>query len=59
MCLDRVLVTVPSRCGTAERTWCRAVLSVQGVRDTIIASGMENGMRETMDALDELVASPR
>jgi len=29
------------------------------VRDTIIASGMEHGMRETMDQLDELVASLR
>jgi uncharacterized protein YndB with AHSA1/START domain len=27
------------------------------VRDAIIASGMEGGMRETMDLLDELVAS--
>ena len=29
------------------------------VRDTIIASGMEHGMREAMDQLDELVASLR
>jgi uncharacterized protein YndB with AHSA1/START domain len=29
------------------------------VRDAIIASGMEHGMRETMDLLDELVASMR
>lgn len=29
------------------------------VRDTILASGMEHGMRETMDQLDELVASLR
>jgi uncharacterized protein YndB with AHSA1/START domain len=29
------------------------------VRDAIIASGMEQGMRETMDQLDELVASLR
>jgi hypothetical protein len=27
------------------------------VRDAIIASGMEGGMRETMDQLDALVAS--
>ena len=27
------------------------------VRDTIIASGMEHGMRETMDQLDELAAT--
>jgi uncharacterized protein YndB with AHSA1/START domain len=31
----------------------------QEVRDAILASGMEHGMRETMDQLDELVASPR
>lgn len=29
------------------------------VRDGILASGMEHGMRETMDRLDELVASLR
>jgi uncharacterized protein YndB with AHSA1/START domain len=29
------------------------------VRDTIVASGMEHGMRETWDQLDELVASLR
>jgi uncharacterized protein YndB with AHSA1/START domain len=29
------------------------------VRDTILASGMEHGMRESMDQLDELVASLR
>ncbi len=29
------------------------------VRDAIIASGMEHGMRETMDQLEELVASLR
>lgn len=29
------------------------------VRDAILASGMEHGMRETMDQLDELVASLR
>jgi uncharacterized protein YndB with AHSA1/START domain len=29
------------------------------VRDTILASGMEHGMRETMDQLDDLVASLR
>jgi uncharacterized protein YndB with AHSA1/START domain len=29
------------------------------VRDTILASGMEKGMRETMDQLEELVASLR
>jgi len=27
------------------------------VRDAILASGMERGMRATMDQLDELVAS--
>jgi uncharacterized protein YndB with AHSA1/START domain len=29
------------------------------VRDAILASGMEHGMRESMDQLDELVASLR
>jgi hypothetical protein len=29
------------------------------VRDAIIASGMEHGMRETMDLLDGLIASLR
>lgn len=29
------------------------------VRDAIIATGMEHGMRETMDQLEELVATLR
>lgn len=31
----------------------------KAVRDGVVASGMEKGMRETMDQLDELVASLR
>jgi uncharacterized protein YndB with AHSA1/START domain len=37
----------------------RTVCPSKDVRDTILASGMEHGMRETMDQLDELVASLR
>jgi uncharacterized protein YndB with AHSA1/START domain len=33
--------------------------SSKEVRDAILASGMEHGMRESMDQLDELVASLR
>lgn len=39
----------------ASRTLCPS----KELRDTIIASGMEHGMRETMDLLEELVASLR
>ena len=35
----------------------RTVCPSRDVRDAIIASGMEHGMRETMDLLDEVVAS--
>jgi uncharacterized protein YndB with AHSA1/START domain len=35
----------------------RSLCPSKDVRDAIIASGMEHGMRETMDLLDELVAS--
>jgi uncharacterized protein YndB with AHSA1/START domain len=35
----------------------RSLCPTKDVRDAIIASGMESGMRETMDQLDELVAS--
>jgi uncharacterized protein YndB with AHSA1/START domain len=34
----------------------RSVCPTKELRDAIIASGMEKGMRETMDQLDELVA---
>ena len=37
----------------------RSVCPSKEVRDAIIASGMEHGMREAMDQLDELVASLR
>lgn len=33
-----------------------SVCPSKDVRDAIIASGMEHGMRKTMDALEELVA---
>jgi len=35
------------------------MFATREVRDSIIASGMEHGMRKTMDALEELVASLR
>jgi uncharacterized protein YndB with AHSA1/START domain len=35
----------------------RSLCPSKEVRDTILASGMEHGMRETMEQLDELVAS--
>jgi hypothetical protein len=35
----------------------RSLCPSKEVRDAIIASGMEHGMREAMDQLDELVAS--
>ena len=35
----------------------RTVCPTPELRDTIIASGMESGMRETMDQLETLVAS--
>jgi uncharacterized protein YndB with AHSA1/START domain len=37
----------------------RSLCPPKEVRDTILASGMEHGMRETMDQLDELVVSLR
>jgi uncharacterized protein YndB with AHSA1/START domain len=37
----------------------RSMCPSKEVRDLIIASGMEHGVRETMDQLDELVASLR
>ena len=35
----------------------RSLCPSKDVRDAIIASGMEHGMRETMDQLDELVGT--
>jgi uncharacterized protein YndB with AHSA1/START domain len=37
----------------------RSVCPTREIRDAIIATGMETGMRETMDQLDELVGSLR
>lgn len=37
----------------------RSLCPSKEVRDTILESGMEHGMRETWDALDDLVASLR
>jgi uncharacterized protein YndB with AHSA1/START domain len=39
------------------RVVSRSLCPSQDVRDAIIASGMEHGMRESMDQLDALVAS--
>lgn len=57
---DGVIVTVTfdeqdGRTHMVSRSLCPS----KDVRDMIIGSGMEKGMRETMDALDELVASLR
>jgi uncharacterized protein YndB with AHSA1/START domain len=41
------------------RLMSHSVCPSKEVRDTIITSGMEHGMREAMDQLDELVASLR
>jgi uncharacterized protein YndB with AHSA1/START domain len=51
-----VIVTFDERDGKTYLT-SRSVCPTKAVRDAIIASGMEKGMRETMDQLDELVAS--
>jgi uncharacterized protein YndB with AHSA1/START domain len=53
-----VTVTFEEREGKTHRV-SRSLCPSKEVRDSIIASGMEHGMRETMDALDELVASLR
>jgi uncharacterized protein YndB with AHSA1/START domain len=53
-----VTVTLEEREGktyVTSRTWC----PTKDLRDGIIASGMETGMRETMEQLEELVASLR
>jgi hypothetical protein len=51
-----VTVTFDERDGKTHMV-SRSLCPSKEVRDTIIASGMEHGMRETMDLLDELVAS--
>jgi uncharacterized protein YndB with AHSA1/START domain len=53
-----VTVTFEEREGKTHMV-SRSLCPSKEVRDSIIASGMEHGMRETMDALDELVASLR
>jgi uncharacterized protein YndB with AHSA1/START domain len=53
-----VTVTFDEREGKTHMV-SRSLCPSKEVRDSIIASGMEHGMRETMDALDELVASLR
>lgn len=53
-----VTVTFEEREGRTHLV-SRTVCPSRAARDAIIASGMEQGMRETMDQLDALVASPR
>ena len=50
-----ITVTFEERNGKTElvsRTLCQS----KEIRDTILESGMEHGMREAMDQLDRLVA---
>ena len=51
-----VTVTFEERAGKTHLV-SHTMCPTKEVRDGIIASGMEHGMRETMDQLDELVAS--
>jgi uncharacterized protein YndB with AHSA1/START domain len=51
-----ITVTFDERDGKTHMV-SRSLCPSKDVRDAIIASGMEGGMRETMDLLDELVAS--
>jgi uncharacterized protein YndB with AHSA1/START domain len=51
-----VTVTFEERDGKTHLV-SRSLCPTPDVRNAIIASGMEHGMRETMDLLDELVAS--
>jgi uncharacterized protein YndB with AHSA1/START domain len=53
-----ITVTFAERDGKTDMV-SRSTCPSKEVRDTILASGMEHGMRETMDLLDELVASLR
>jgi uncharacterized protein YndB with AHSA1/START domain len=57
---DEVVVTVTfeERDGKTHLV-SRSLCPTKDIRDAIIASGMETGMRETMDQLDELVATLR
>ena len=51
-----ITVTFDERDGET-RFLSRAVCPTTELRDTVIASGMESGMRETMDQLEALMAS--
>jgi uncharacterized protein YndB with AHSA1/START domain len=51
-----VTVTFDERDGKTHMV-SRSLCPSKDVRDAIIASGMEHGMRETMDQLDELVGT--
>ena len=51
-----VTVTFEERDGKTDLV-SHSLCPSKDVRDAIIASGMEGGMRETMDQLDELVAT--
>jgi uncharacterized protein YndB with AHSA1/START domain len=53
-----VTVTFDERDGKTHLV-SRSLCPSTEVRDTILASGMEHGMREAMDQLEELVASLR
>jgi uncharacterized protein YndB with AHSA1/START domain len=53
-----ITVTFDERDGKTHLV-SRTVCPSKDVRDAIIASGMEHGMRETMDQLEELVATLR
>lgn len=53
-----VTVTFDEREGRTELV-SRSLCPSKAVRDMILASGMEQGMRETMDQLEELVGSLR
>jgi uncharacterized protein YndB with AHSA1/START domain len=57
---DEVIITVTfdERDGKTHLV-SHSLCPSKDVRDAIIASGMEHGMRETMDQLEELVASLR
>lgn len=51
-----ITVTFEERDGKTYMT-SRSLCPSPAVRDAILASGMESGMRETMDQLDELAAT--
>ena len=57
---DEVVITVTlvERDGKTHLV-SRSLCPTKEIRDAIIASGMETGMRETMDQLDDLVAELR